>query len=92
MAIDSDNDALYLLVLGTVKVPTTNAVIASKHVHGHHADGESHSGYNHLPRMRGHKQAMESEKSAQHLDLSDVLQLNRNSVKSDGMSTVYYPC
>lgn len=66
-------------MLGAVKVPATNLVIASEHVHRHHADGESHSGHNHLPRMRGHKQAMESEKSAQHLD--DVLQLNRKGVK-----------
>lgn len=64
ISIDFECDAPHLLILGAVKVPTTNAVIASEHVHGHHADGESHSGHNHLPGVGGHKQAMESEKSA----------------------------
>lgn len=64
-----------------VKVPTTNAIIASEHVHGHHADGESHSGHNDLPGVGGYKQAMESEKSAQHFGLSDVLRLDRKGVK-----------
>lgn len=78
----------HLLVFGAVEVPTTNAVIASEHVHGCHADGQSHSGYNHLPGMRGHKQAMESEKSAQHFGLSVVLQLDRKGVKKNGKGGV----
>lgn len=78
----------HLLVFGAVKVPTTNAVIASEHVHGCHADGQSHSGDNHLPGMRGHKQAMESEKSAQHFGLKVGQQLDRKGVKKNGKGGV----
>lgn len=57
---------LYLLQFGAIKVPPTNLVISCEHVHGHHADGESHSSHNNFPRMGGHKQAVDSEKSRQH--------------------------
>lgn len=60
------SNTLYLLQFGAIKVPPTNLVISSEHVHGHHADGESHSSHNDFPRMGGHKEAVDSEKSRQH--------------------------
>lgn len=60
------SNTLYLFQFGAVKVPATNLVISSEHIHGHHADGESHSSHNDFPRMGGHKQAVDSEKSRQH--------------------------
>ncbi len=82
---------MYLFQFGAIKVPATNLVISSEHIHGHHADGESHSSHNDFPRMGGHKQAVDSEKSRQHfkgvlqsLTVDDRKQMGENKlVKQD---------
>lgn len=58
---------LYLLQTGAIKVPATNLVISSEHIHGHHADCDSYSSHNDFPGMGGHEKAVDSEKSCQHV-------------------------
>lgn len=56
----------YLFCFGAVKVPATDLVIASEHVHGHHADGEGHCTHNDLPGVGGHQEAVHAEQTRQH--------------------------
>lgn len=56
----------HLFCFRAVKVPTTDLIIASKHVHGHHAYGERDCADNHLPLVRGHQEAVHSEQMGQH--------------------------
>ena len=55
-----------LFKLRTFIIPTTDLIVASKHVHGHHADGQRHCPHYDFPGMGGHKEAVHSEKSWQH--------------------------
>lgn len=52
-----------LFKLWTLIIPTTDLIVASKHVHGHHTDGQCHRPHYDFPGMGGHKEAMHSEKS-----------------------------
>lgn len=56
----------HLLCFGAVKVPATDLVIASEHVHGHHTDGEGDCANDHLPGVGGHQEAMHTEQTGQH--------------------------
>ena len=56
----------HLLCFGAVKVPSTDLVIASEHVHGHHTDGEGDSANDHLPGVGGHQEAVHTEQTGQH--------------------------
>lgn len=55
-----------LFKLRTLVIPATDLTVASKHVHGHHANGQGHRPHYDFPGMGGHKEAMHSEKSGQH--------------------------
>lgn len=55
-----------LLKFWALVIPTTDLVVASEHVHGHHTDGKCHRPHNNFPGMGGHKEAMHTEKSWQH--------------------------
>lgn len=52
-----------LFKLWTLIIPTTDLIVTSEHVHGHHTDGQCHCPHDDFPGMGGHKEAMHTEKS-----------------------------
>lgn len=56
----------HLFCFGAVKVPATDLVIASEHVHGHHTDGKGDCANDHLPGVGGHQEAVHTEQTSQH--------------------------
>lgn len=56
----------HLLRSRTVQVPAADLVVASEHVHGHHANGEGDGADDHLPGVRRHQEAMGVEQGAEH--------------------------
>lgn len=59
----------HLLWFGAVQIPTTDLIVSSEHVHGHHADGERDGADDNLPGVGGHEQAVGSKQRAEHGDL-----------------------
>lgn len=55
-----------LFCFRAVKIPSTDLVIASEHVHGHHTDGEGDCANDHLPGVGGHQETMHTEQTGQH--------------------------
>ena len=56
----------YLFRFLTDIVPSADLVVARKHVHGHHADGEGDGPHDHFPGVGGHKQPMHAKKPSEH--------------------------
>lgn len=64
--VSSQINLTNLFKLRTFVIPATDLVVASKHVHGHHADGQRHRPHYDFPGVGRHKEAVHSEKSWQH--------------------------